>query len=91
MSNSPNPRSTGTSSGSIGARRLPAGIPSTAQQNTSAAITFGPYFGGRGVRERTIFGWSAPRSALRAWSRFQPVVAHSSSSMTVLPLLPARL
>ena len=40
----------GTSSASIGASRLPGGMPSTAQQKISAATTFGPYFGGRGRR-----------------------------------------
>jgi len=42
MTNSPNRRSTATSAGSIGANRLPAGIPSTAQQKINAAMTFGP-------------------------------------------------
>ena len=53
MTSSPKRRNVATSSPSIGASRLPAGIPSTAQQNTSAAMTFGPYLGGRGVRRRT--------------------------------------
>ncbi len=44
-SSSPSRRSSGTNTASIGARRLPAGIPSTAQQKISAAMTFGPYFG----------------------------------------------
>ena len=39
MSSSPNRRSTATSSPSIGANRFPAGMPSTAQQKLSAAIT----------------------------------------------------
>jgi hypothetical protein len=85
-----NRRSTATSSDSTGARRLPAGIPSTAQQKISAAITFGPYFGGRGALGLTTIGRNAVRSALRAWSRRQPVVAHNSSRIRPLPALSAR-
>ena len=66
MSSSPKRRRIDTSSPSMGASLLPAGMPSTAQQNTSAAMTFGPYFGGRGTRRRTTRGRNAPRSALRA-------------------------
>ena len=66
MSSSPYRRSTDTSSPSCGASRLAAGIPSTAQQNYSAATTFGPYFGGRGDLDRANFGRRATRNALRA-------------------------
>ena len=90
MSSSPWRRKTTTSSDSIGASRLPAGIPSTAQQKISAAITFGPYLGGRGRRDLTIFGRSATRNPLRAWSRCQPVVAHNSSRIRRFSALPAR-
>ncbi|OOL30622.1 hypothetical protein GQ85_18710 [Rhodococcus rhodochrous] len=79
MSGSGNDRNTGTRSLRIGARRLPDGIASTAHQNTSAATTFGPYFGGRDARGRTTVGVSVDRKALRAWSRCRPVVAHNSS------------
>ena len=66
MSSSPNRRRVATSPASIGANRLPAGMPSTAQQKVSAAMIFGPYFGGRGRRGLTIRGRSAALSALRA-------------------------
>src|SRR5258705_3627856 len=49
MSSSPKWRNTANSSPSMGARRLPAGIPSTVQHTVNAAMTFGPYFGGRGL------------------------------------------
>ena len=49
MSSSSNRRRIATSSGSIGASRLPAGMPRAAQQKISAATTFGPDFGGRGA------------------------------------------
>ena len=75
----------------IGASRFPVGAPRTAQRNASAAITSGPYCGGRGSRGRTIRGVSATRNALRAWSLCQPVVAHSSSSSTLFAALSARL
>lgn len=39
---SPSRHSNGTSTGSIGASRLPAGVLSTAQHTTSASITRGP-------------------------------------------------
>ena len=81
MSSSPKWRKTATSSASIGASRLPAGIPSTVQHTVSAAMTFGPYFGGRGLRGDTTLGCNAVLSALRAWLRCQPVVAHNSSRM----------
>ena len=90
MSSSPNRRSTATSSASIGASRLPAGMPRAAQQKISAATTFGPYFGGRGCLALTTFGRSAAFSALRAWLRCQPVIAHSSSRIRPLPALSAR-
>ena len=90
MASSPKRRRTGTSSASTGASRLPAGIPSTAQQKISAATTFGPYCGGRGRRGLTTPGRVAFFSALRAWLRCQPVVAHNSSRMRPLPALSAR-
>ena len=37
-----------------------------------------------GVRSRTVFGISADRNALRAWSRCHPVFAHSSSRIFAL-------
>jgi hypothetical protein len=49
-SSSPNRRRIATNSDSIGTSRLPVGIPTVAQQKTSPATTFGPYFGGRGAR-----------------------------------------
>ena len=90
MSSSPNRRRTATSSARHGASRLPAGMPSTAQQKTSAAMTFGPYFGGRGRLGLTTAGRSAWLSALRAWLRCHPVVAHNSSRIRPLPDLSAR-
>ncbi|WP_239657315.1 hypothetical protein [Mycobacterium riyadhense] len=66
MTSSPNCRKIATSSPSTGASRLPAGMPRTAQQKTSAATTFGPYFGARGDRGLTSFGRNAALSALRA-------------------------
>jgi hypothetical protein len=66
MTSSPTWRSTATSSPSIGASRLPAGIPSTVQQTVKAAMTSGPYFTGRALRAVTILGCSAALSALRA-------------------------
>ena len=81
MSSSPKWRNTASSSPSIGASLLPAGIPSTVQHTVSAAITFGPYFGGRGLLGDTSLGCNAVVSALRAWLRCQPVVAHNSSRM----------
>ena len=64
MTNSPNCRNTATSSVNIGASLLPAGIPSTSQQTVSAAITSGPYTGGRGLRLGvTTLGCSAAMSA----------------------------
>ena len=66
ISSSPKRRRTGTSSASIGANRLPAGMPSTAQQKISAATTFGPYLGGREAPGLMIFGRGTAFSALRA-------------------------
>lgn len=66
MSSSPWRRRIATSSASTGASRLPAGIPNTAQQNVSAATTFGAYFGGRGRLGLAILGFNAALSALRA-------------------------
>jgi hypothetical protein len=83
-------RSTATSSGSIGASRLPAGMPRVAQQKISPATTLGPYLGGRGPLAWMTFGRSAFLSALRAWLRCQPVIAHNSSRIRPLPTLFAR-
>ena len=88
---SPNRRKVGTSSCITGARRLPAGAPSTAQQRRSAATVSASYSGARGCRGRTILGVTARASALRAWLRCHPVVAHSSSRITPLAALSARL
>ena len=82
MTNSPKWRNTITSSLNIGANRLPAGIPSTVQHTVSAAMTSGPYVGGRRLRGDTSLGCNTDVSALRAWLRCQPVVAHNSSRMT---------
>ena len=87
MTSSPKWRNTATSSPSIGASRLPAGIPSTAQHTVSAAMTSGPYLDGRGLLGVTMLGCSAVVSALRAWLRCQPVVAHNSSRIMPLPHL----
>lgn len=80
-------RSTATNSESIGASRLPAGMSSTVQQTVSAAITSDPYLTGRGPRMVTTVGASAALSALRAWLRCQPVLAHNSSRIRPLPRL----
>ena len=88
MVSSPKRRSTQTTSPSIGANRLPAGIPSTVQQMVNAATTSGPYLGGRHDRLRaSTAGSSAALSALRAWLRCQPVVAHNSSRIRLFPPL----
>jgi hypothetical protein len=50
----------------IATSRLPAGIPRTTQRKISAATTFGPYFGGRGLLALTSYGRSAALSALWA-------------------------
>jgi hypothetical protein len=81
MTSSPKWRNTAPSSPSIGASRLPAGIPSTVQHTVSGAMTSGPYVGGRGRLDATTLGCNAVVSALRAWLRCQPVVAHNSSRM----------
>jgi hypothetical protein len=91
MTSSPKWRNTATSSPSIGASPLPAGIPSTVQHTTSAAMTSSPYFTGRGLRGVRILGCSADLSALRAWLRCQPVLAHNSSRIRPLPRLLARM
>ena len=87
MTSSPKWRSTATSSVSIGASRLPAGMPSTVQQTVSAAMTSGPYLTGQGPRMVTTAGASAALSALRAWLRCQPMLAHNSSRIRPLPRL----
>jgi len=89
MTSSPKWRNTATSSPSIGASRLPAGIPSTVQHTVNAATTSGPYFSGRGLLGDTNLGCKAVLSALRAWLRCQPVVAHNSSRMMPFVRLPA--
>jgi hypothetical protein len=66
MASSPNRRSTGTSSSSIGASRLPAGAFSTAQHFSSAPTTVAPYLGSRSARVTTIPGRGALRNARRA-------------------------
>ena len=86
---SPKWRNTATSSSNIGASRLPAGIPSTVQHTVSAAMTSGPYFGGRGLLGDTNLGCNAVLSALRAWLRCQPMVAQNSSRMMPLVRLSA--
>src|SRR5580693_2653107 len=85
MTISPKWRNTATSSPNIGASRLPAGIPSTAQHIVSAAMACGPYLDGRGLLGVTTLGCSAALSALRAWFRCQPVLAHNSSRIAPLP------
>src|SRR6478736_8002907 len=87
MTKSPKWRNTATGSPSMGASRLPAGIPSTVQHTVSAAMTLGPYFIGRGLLAVTILGCSADLSALRAWLRCQPVLAHNLSRIRLLPRL----
>ena len=89
MTSSPKWRNTATSSPSIGASRLPAGIPSTVQHTVSAAMTSGPYFGGRGLLAVYDLGLQRRASALRAWFRCQPVLAHNSSRILPLPRLSA--
>jgi len=90
MTSSPNCRNTVTSSVNIGASLLPAGIPSTSQHTVSAAMTFCPYMGGRGLRlGATTLGGSAALSALRAWLRCHPVLAHNSSRILLLAGLSA--
>ena len=91
MTSSPKWRNTATSSPSIGASRLPAGIPSTVQHTVSAAMTSGPYFSGRGLLGVTTLGCSAALSALRAWFRCQPVLAHNSSRILALTALARQL
>jgi hypothetical protein len=59
-------RRMGTSVGSIGASRLPAGARNTAQHFTSAAMILGPYTGVRGARGRTTLIFNASRSAALA-------------------------
>ena len=89
MTSSPKWRNTATDSASIGANRLPAGIPSTIQHTVNAAMTSGPYLGGRDLLADTTVGCTAVVSALRAWLRCQPVVAHNSSRMTPFVCLSA--
>jgi hypothetical protein len=75
---SSNRRNVGTNSPITGASRFPVGAPSTAQQNRSAVTVSLSYFGTRARRSgTTILGFNAAASALQAWLRCQPVVAHS--------------
>ena len=91
-SRSSNRRKVGTSSPITGASRLPVGAPSTAQQNLSATTVLASYFGVRALRAGfTILGFNAAASGLRAWLRCHFVVAHSSSRITPLAALSARL
>jgi hypothetical protein len=90
-SSSPKRRNVATSSPITGANRLPVGAPSTAQQNRNATTTSAPYVGARGQRGRTTFGTSPCPSALRAWLRCQPVVAHSSFRIALFSARLARL
>ena len=86
MASSPNCRNTATSSVNIGASLLPAGIPSTSQHDRQRSDDIGPVLsGGRGLRlGATTLGCSAALSALRAWLRCQPVLAHNSSRILLL-------
>src|SRR5665647_1819579 len=90
-SSSPKRRSVATSSPNTGASRLPVGAPSTAQQNRNATTTSCPYLGARGRRGRATLGTKALPSALRAWLRCQPVVAHHSSRIAPFAARLARL
>jgi len=65
-SSSPSRRRGGTRVSSIGARRLPAGIRSTAQHLISAIMIRGPYVGPRGALALTTVNLNAPRNAARA-------------------------
>jgi len=65
-SNSPSRRSNATTTASIGARRFPAGVRSTAQHFVSATVTRGPYVGARPRLGFTIFSLNASRSAALA-------------------------
>src|SRR5674476_421250 len=64
--------------------------PSTAQQNRSPTTKSCPYWGTRGRRGRTTLGTSPCPSALRAWWRCQPVMAHNSSRIAPFPTRLAR-
>src|SRR5665811_2406483 len=90
-SSSPKRRNVATSSPITGASRLPVGAPSTAQQNRSPTTTSSPYLGTRGRRGRRSYGRRACPSALRAWLRCQPVVAHNSSRIVPFSTRLARL
>src|SRR5664279_2508871 len=84
--NSPSRDSRATNSPSTGASRLPAGAPSTAQQNRNATITGSLYNGDRGTRGRTTRGTSAARNAFRARDRgASPSTTHKSSQNLRLP------
>src|SRR3546814_786738 len=54
-------------------------------------MTSSPYLTGRGLRAVTTLGCNAVFSALRAWLRCQPVVAHNSSRIRLFSRLPARM
>jgi hypothetical protein len=66
MTSSPKWLNTFTNSFNIGASRLPAGIPRTVRHTVNAAMTSGPYVGGRGLLGDTTLGRNAVVSALRA-------------------------
>ena len=61
------------------------------QAPMASATTSGPYRGSSGARGRTILGVNASFSALRAWLRCHPVVAHNSSRIRPFSALSARL
>jgi hypothetical protein len=72
-SSSPSRRNIGTSTVSIGARRLPAGQRATRQHNSRADTTRDEYTRPRDARGTAIRIVPAWRSSARAWSRCQPV------------------
>jgi hypothetical protein len=64
---SPSRRSSGTSTGSIGASSFPAGARNVAQHAINAGISSGPYVGVRGPRGLTgRTGFAASRNEARA-------------------------
>ena len=82
MPSSPCARSDGTRVGRAGPRIFPEGPASTAQQTARASMTSGPYryTGPRGFRGCGSCPAIAYRSALRAWSRCQPVTWQTASN-----------